>query len=62
MADLSFSEVAVFCGFVSCLKLTPDNQIKVNIASLKGFMKNVRDVLFDVPVTVENSLVSFTDF
>ena len=43
---------------VSCLSLKPDDQVVMNIASLNGVEKKSRDVFFDVPIEVGNSLVS----
>ena len=44
------SGVVVSCGCVSCLSLKPDDQVKMNIASLNGVEKKSRDVFFDVPI------------
>ena len=49
----------VFYGCVSCLQLKPDKQVETNIVSLNGVNKKSRDVFFDVPIEVGNSLVSF---
>ena len=50
--------MAVSCGCVSCLSLKQDDQVKMNIASLNGVEKKSRDMFFDVPIEVRNSLVS----
>ena len=50
--------MVVSCGCVSCLSLKPDDQVEMNIASLNGVEKKSRDVFFDVPIKVGNSLVS----
>ena len=52
------SGVVISCGCVSCLGLKPDDLVEMNIASLNGVKKNLRSVLFDVPIEVRNSLVS----
>ena len=36
VVDLGSSGVVVSCGCVACLKLEPDNQVEMNIASLNG--------------------------
>ena len=61
MVDLGISGVVVLCGYVACLKLKPDNQAKMNIASLNGLEKKSRNVFFDVLIEVENSLVSLPE-
>ena len=43
------SGVVVSCGYVSCLGLKPDDQVEMNIASLKGVEKKLRSVFFNVP-------------
>ena len=50
--------MVVSCVCVSCLNLQPDDQVKMNIASLKGLEKKTRSVFFDVPIKVGHSLVS----
>ena len=57
VVDLGSSGVVVSCGCVACLKLEPDNQVEMNIASLNGVEKKIRDVFFDVPIEVGQSLV-----
>ena len=52
------SLVVVSCGCVSCLNLQPDDQVKMNIASLSGVEKKTRSVFSDVPFKVGHSLVS----
>ena len=52
------SGVVVSCGCVACLKLEPDNQVEINIASLNGVEKKIRDVFFDVLIEVGQSLVT----
>ena len=50
VVDLESSEVIVSYGFVACLQLKPDNQVKINIASLNIVEKKSRDVFFEVPL------------
>ena len=49
--------MVVSCGCVTCLKLKPDNQVEMNIASLNGVEKKIRIVFFDAPTEVGQSLV-----
>ena len=58
VVDSGSSGVVVSCGCVSCLSLKPDDQVEMNIASLNGVEKKSRDLFFDVPIKVGNSLVS----
>ena len=48
----------VSCSCVSCLSLKPDEQIEMNIDSLYEIEKKLRDMFFDGPIVVKNSLVS----
>ena len=50
VVDLGSSGVVVSCGCVSRLNLQPDDQVKMNIASLNGVEKKTRSVFFDVPI------------
>ena len=50
--------VVVSHGFVACLQLKLDSQVEMNIASLNGVKKKSRDLFFDLPIEVKNSLVS----
>ena len=52
------SGVVVSHSCVSCLSIKPDDQVKMNNASLIGVEKKSRDVFFDLPIEVGNSLVS----
>ena len=52
------SGVVISCICDSCLNLQPDDQVKMNIASLNGVEKKTRSVFFDVPIEVRHSLVS----
>ena len=52
------SGVVVSCGCVARLKLEPDNQVEMNNASLNRVKKKIRDVFFDVPNKVRQSLVT----
>ena len=58
VVDSGSSGVVVSRGCVSRLSLKPDDQVEMNIASLNGVEKKSRDVFFDVPIEVGNSLVS----
>ena len=58
VVNLGSSGVVVSCSCVSCLNLQPDDQVKMNIASLNGVEKKTRSVSFDVPIKVGHSLVS----
>ena len=58
VVDSGSSGMVVSCGCVACLKLKPDNQVEMNIASLNGVEKKIRDVFFDVPIEVGKSLVN----
>ena len=58
VVNLGSSGVVVSCGCVACLKLEPDNQVEMNIASLNGVEKKIREVFFDVPIEVVQSLVT----
>ena len=46
------SGLVVSCGCVSCLSLKPDDQVKMNLASLNGVEKKSRDVFFGIPIKV----------
>ena len=58
VVNLVSSGVVVSCGCVACLKLEPDDQVEMNNASLNRVEKKIRDVLFDVPIEVGQSLVT----
>ena len=58
VVDLGSSGVVVSCGCVSCLNLQPDDQVKMNIASLNGVEKKTRSVFFELPIKVGHSLAS----
>ena len=45
-------------GCVAHLKLEPDNQVEIDISSLNRVEKKIRDVFFDVPIEVVQSLVT----
>ena len=58
VVDLRNSGVVVSCSCVSCLSLKPDDQVKMNIASLNGVEKKIGSVFFDVPIEGGHFLVS----
>ena len=58
VVDSGGSGVVVSHGYVSCLDLQPDDQVKMNIASLSGAEKKTRSVFFDVPIEVRHFLAS----
>ena len=47
VVKLGSSGVVVSCGCVACLKLEPENQEEMKIASLNRVEKKIRDVFFD---------------
>ena len=57
VVNLGSSGVVVSYGCVARLKLEPENQVEMNIASLNRVEKKIRDVFFDVPIEVGQSLV-----
>ena len=46
------------CGCVTQLGTQLDDQVEINIASLGGLEKKVREVFYDVPIKVGKSLVT----
>ena len=48
----------VSCCFASYLSPKPHDQVEINIASLNGVEKELKDVFFDVTIEVRNSFVS----
>ena len=44
VVNLGSSGVVVSCGCVFCLNLQPDEQVKMNIASLNGVEKKTKSV------------------
>ena len=60
VVKLRSSGVVVFCGFVACLKLNPDDQVEMNTASMKGVEKKIRVVFFIIPFEVGQSMAMLT--
>ena len=58
VVNLGSSGVVVSCGHVACLKLKPDDQVEMNIASLNKVEMKIRDVFFVVSIEVGQSLVT----
>lgn len=56
--NLGSSGLVISCGYIACLKLEPVNQVEINLASLNRVEKKIRDIFFDVPIEVGQSLVT----
>ena len=56
--DSGSSGVVVSRGCVACLGIQPDDQVEMNIASLGGLGKKVREVFYEVPIKVGKLLVT----
>ena len=60
VVDLGSSGVVVSCVCEAFLNLKTDNQVEIHIASLYSLEGKFRDVFFDMPVEVEQSLVKLS--
>ena len=58
VVDSGSSGVVVSRGCVARLGIQPDDQVEMNIASLGGLEKKVREVFYEVPIEVGKSLVT----
>ena len=56
--DSRSSGVVVSQGCVARLGIQPDDQVEMNIASLGGLEKKVREVFYEIPIEVGKSLVT----
>ena len=56
--DSESSRVVVSCGCVAHLGVLLDDQVEMNIASLGGLEKKVREVFYEVPIEVGKLLVT----